>query len=129
MTPWTAACQASLSFTISWSLLKLMSTELVMPSNQLILCHPLFLLPSIFPSIRVFSNESVLLMWPKYWGFSIRHRPSHWDISTVSKDASSSPLSSFVFSLTLFFELVASPLLISQGYKIAFDQILRQESR
>ena len=68
-------------------------------------------------------------MWPKYWGFSIRHRPSHWDISTVSKDASSSPLSSFVFSLTLFFELVASPLLISQGYKIAFDQILRQESR
>ena len=57
VTPWIATCQASLSFTISWSLLKLMSTESVMPSNHLILCHPLLLLPSIFPSIRVFSNE------------------------------------------------------------------------
>ena len=67
VTPWTAACQASLSFTISWSLLKLMSIESVMPSNHLILCHPLLLLPSIFPSIRVFSNESALLIsWPKY---------------------------------------------------------------
>ena len=64
--PWTAARQASLSFTISWSLLKLMSIESVMPSNHLILCHPL-LLPSIFPSIRVFSNESALpIRWPKY---------------------------------------------------------------
>ena len=70
-TPWTAACQASLSFTVSESLLKLMSIESVMPSNHLILCHPLLLLPSIFPSIRVFSNESMLLMrWPKYWSFS-----------------------------------------------------------
>ena len=70
-TPWTAPCQASLSFTISRSLLKLMSIESVMPSNQLIFCHPLFLLPSIFPSIRVFSNESVLhIRWPKYWSFS-----------------------------------------------------------
>ena len=60
VTPWTAAHQASLSFTISWSLLKLMSIESVMPSNHLILCHPLLLLPSIFPSIRVFSNESAL---------------------------------------------------------------------
>ena len=69
-TPWTAACQASLSITNSWSLLKLMSIELVIPSNHLILCHPL-LLPSIFPSIRVFSNESVLhIRWPKYWSFS-----------------------------------------------------------
>ena len=59
-TPWTAACQASLSITNSWSLLKLMSTKTVMPSNHLILCHPLLLLPSIFPSIKVFSNESVL---------------------------------------------------------------------
>ena len=60
VTPWTAACQASLSFTISWSLLKLMSIESVMPSNHLILCHPLLLPPTIFPSIRVFSNESAL---------------------------------------------------------------------
>ena len=67
MTPRTAARQASLSITNSWSLLKLMSIELVMPSNHLILCHPLLLLPSIFPSIRVFSNESVLrIRWPKY---------------------------------------------------------------
>ena len=64
--------QASLSITNSWSLLKLMSIESVMPSNHLILCHPLLLLPSIFPSIRVFSNESVLhIRWPKYWSFSI----------------------------------------------------------
>ena len=71
VTPWTAAHQASLSFTISWSLLKLMSVESVMPSNCLILCCPLLLLPSIFPSIRVFSNESVLLIrWLKYWTFS-----------------------------------------------------------
>ena len=69
-TPWTAACQASLSITSSWSLLKLMSIESVMPSNCLILCHSL-LLPSIFPSIRVFSNKSVLcIRWPKSWSFS-----------------------------------------------------------
>ena len=66
--PWTAASQVSLSNTNSWSLLKLMSIKLVMPSNHLILCHPLLFLPSIFPSIRVFSNESVLcIRWPKYW--------------------------------------------------------------
>ena len=71
MTPWTAACQASLSITNSWSLLKLMYIALVMPSNHLILCHPLLLSTSIFPSIRVFSSESVLLIrWPKYWSFS-----------------------------------------------------------
>ena len=70
-TPWTAAHQASLSFTISRSLLKLMSIESVMPSNHLIFCHPLLLLPSIFPSIRGFSNESALhIRWPKYWSFS-----------------------------------------------------------
>ena len=72
MTPWTAACQASLSITNLWSLLKSMSIELVMPSNHLILCHPLLLPPSILPSIRVFSNELVLrIRWPKYWSFSI----------------------------------------------------------
>ena len=70
-TPWTAALQASLSFTIFQSLFKLMSVESMMPSNHLILCCPLFLLPSIFPSIRVFPNESVLhIRWPKYWSFS-----------------------------------------------------------
>ena len=72
MTPGTIACQASLSFTTSQSLLKLMSIELVMPSNHLILCCPLLLLPSIFPSIRVFFSESVLhFRWAKYWSFSI----------------------------------------------------------
>ena len=71
LTPWTVACQASLSITNFWSLIKLMSIKSVMPSNHLILCHPLLLWPSIFPSIRVFSNESVLLIrWPKYWSFS-----------------------------------------------------------
>ena len=71
VTPWTTASQASLSITNSQSLLKLMWIESVMPSNHLILCHPLLLSPSIFPSIRVFSNESVLrIRWPKYWSFS-----------------------------------------------------------
>ena len=76
-TPWTAACQASLSITNSQSLLKLMSIESVMPSSHLILCHPL-LLPSVFPSIRVFSNESVLrIRWPKYWSLSFSISPSN----------------------------------------------------
>ena len=77
-TPWTAAHQASLSITNSWSLLKLTSTELVMPSNYLILCCPLLLLPSIFPSIKVFSKDSVLrIRWPKYWSFSFSINPSN----------------------------------------------------
>ena len=77
-TPWTAARPASLSITNSWGLLKLMSIELVMPSNHLILCRPLLLPPSIFPSIRVFSNESVLrIRWPKYWSFSFSISPSN----------------------------------------------------
>ena len=76
-TQWTAAWQASLSITNSWSLLKLMSIELAMASNHLILCHPLLLLPSIFLSIRVFSNESVLCTrWPKYWSFTLSISPS-----------------------------------------------------
>ena len=76
--PWTAARQASLSFTVSPSLLKLMSIESMMPSSHLILCHPLLLLPSIFPSIRVFSNESVLrIRWPEYWSFSFSISPSN----------------------------------------------------
>ena len=78
VTPWTAAHQASLSMTKSWSLLKLMSIELVMPSNHLILCHPFLLPPSIFPSFRVLSNDSVLhVRWPKYWSFSFSIRTSN----------------------------------------------------
>ena len=78
MTPWTTACQASLSITNSQSLPKPMSIESVMPSNHLILCHPLLLLPSIFPSIRIFSNESALLIrWPKYCSFSFNISPSN----------------------------------------------------
>ena len=77
-TPWTAVRQASLSITNSWSLLKLMSIELVMPSNHLILCCPLLLLPSIFPTIKVFSNESVLcIRWPKCWSFRFSISPSN----------------------------------------------------
>ena len=88
-TPWTAAHQASLSITNSWSLLRLMSIESVMPSNHLILCHPLLLLPSIFPSTRVFSNELVLcIRWPKYWSFSFNISPSneHPGMNTFSID-------------------------------------------
>ena len=77
-TPWTTACQATLSFTISWSLLKLMPIESVMPSNHLIHCHPLLLLPSIFPRIKVFSNESALhIRWPKDLSFSFSISPSN----------------------------------------------------
>ena len=76
-TPWSAAQQDSLSITNFWSLLKLMSIELVMPSNHLIICCPILLLPSILPSIKVFSNESVLhIRWPKYWSFSFSISPS-----------------------------------------------------
>ena len=78
VTPWTTVSQASLSITNSRSLLELISIESVMPSNHLILCHPLLLLPSIFPSIRVFSNESVLhIRWTKYWSFSFSISPSN----------------------------------------------------
>ena len=78
VTSWTAARQASLSFTISWSLFKLMSIESVMSSNHLILCRPLLLLPSIYPSIRVFSYKSALsIRWPKYWSFSFSISPSN----------------------------------------------------
>ena len=76
VTPWTAAHQGSLSITNSWSLPKLMSIESVMPSNHLILCHPILLLSSIFPSIKVFPNESALcIRWPKYWNFSFNISP------------------------------------------------------
>ena len=85
VTPWTAAHQASLFFTVSRSLLKLMSIESVMPSNHLILCHSLLFLPSIFPSIRVFSNESVLCIgWPKFRGFSFSISPSNEYLGLIS---------------------------------------------
>ena len=83
--PWTAAHQASLSITNSQSLLKLIPTELVMPSNHLVLCHPLLLLPSIFPSMRVFSNKSALcIRWPKYWSFSLSISPSNEYLGLIS---------------------------------------------
>ena len=85
MTPWTAARQASLSITNSRSLLKFMSIESVMPSNHLILCHPLIFLPSIFPNIRVFSNESALrTRWPKYWNFSFEISPTNEHSGLIS---------------------------------------------
>ena len=85
VTPWTAAHQASLSIPNSQSLLKLMSIESVMPSNHLILCHPLLLLPSIFPSIRVFSNESALcIRWSEYWSFSFNITPSNEHSGLIS---------------------------------------------
>ena len=85
MTPWTAACQASLSITNFWRWLKLMSIESVMPSNHLILCRPLLLLPSVFPSIRVFPNESILcIRWPKYWSFSFSISPSNGYLGLIS---------------------------------------------
>ena len=84
-TPWTAARQASLSFTISWSLLKLMCVTLVIPSNHLILCHPLFLLPSVFPNIKVFSNDSTLhIKQPKYWSFNFSISPSNEYLELIS---------------------------------------------
>ena len=84
-TPWTEACQASLSITNSWSLLKLMLIESVMPSNHFILCHPLLLPPSVFPNTRVFSDELVLhIRWPKYWSFSLSISPSNEHPGVIS---------------------------------------------
>ena len=131
--PWTAACQASLYITNSQSLPKLMSIELVMPSNHLILCHPLLhlilcypllLLPSIFPSIRVFSNESVLcIRWTKYWSFSFNISPSNehpglisrvdWlDLLAVQGTQESSPTPQFK-SNSLALTFLYSPILTS----------------
>ena len=117
-TPWTAAPQASLSFTISWSLLRLMSIEPVMPSNHLILYHPVLLLPSVFPSIKVFSNESALhIRWPQYWSFSISPSSEYsglisfridWFDLLAVRGTFKSPLqhhslkATFIFTLTIF---------------------------
>ena len=115
--PWPAAHQASLCITNSWSLLKLMSIEPVTPSNHLILCHPLLLPPSIFPSIRVFSSESVLhIRWLKYWNFSFSISPSNEYSGLISFRIDSkepSPMSQFksIYSLALSF--LYSPTLTS----------------
>ena len=131
MTPWTAACQASLSITNSQSLLKLISIESVMPSNHLIFCCPL-LLPSIFPSIRVFSSESVLhIRWPKYWSFSCSISPSNeysglisfrmdWlDLLAVQGTQESSPTPQFksIDSLALSF-LYSPTALFKEVYNL-----------
>ena len=138
MTPWTAACQASLSFTISQSLLKLMSMETVLPSSHLILCRPL-LLPSIFPSIRVFSNESVLhIKWLKYWSFSfsispfneysglISFRMDSLDLLAVQGTLKSSPAPQLNSINSSALRLLYSPVLTSiQNYwkNHSFDYI------
>ena len=126
VTPWTAACQASLSITNSQSPPKPMSIESVMPSNHLILCHPLLLLPSIFPSIRVLSNESALhITWPKYWSFSFNiilpkntqdWSPLGWTgrISLSSKDSKeSSPTPQFESINSSVLSFLYSPALTS----------------
>ena len=125
-TPWTAACQASLCITNTQSLLKLMSIKLVMPSYYLILCHPILILPSIFPSIRVFSNESVLhIRWPKYWSFSfsislskeipglISFRMDWLDLLAVQGTPESSPTPQFKSINSLVLSLLHSPTLTS----------------
>ena len=129
MTPWTTVHQASLSFTAPWSLLKFMSIESAMPSNHLILCRPLLLLPSIFPSIRVFPNEFALLIrWPKYWSFSFSISPSNefigssrliscrtdWlDLLEVQGTRKSSPGLQFESINSLALSLLYGPILIS----------------
>ena len=123
VTPWTSGL---LSLTISWSLLKLMSIELVMPSNHLILCCPLFPLPSIFPSIKVFSNESSLLIrWPKYWSFSfiigpsneysglISFRIDYWSPCCPRDSQESSPTPQFKSINSLVLKLLYGPILRS----------------
>ena len=125
-TPWTAACQASLSITNSWKLLKFMSIKSVIPSNHLILCHPLLLPPSIFPSIRVFSNESVLcIRWPKYWSFSFSISPSNgysgliyfkidwFDLLAVQGTLESSPTLQFKSINSSVFTFLYSPTFTS----------------
>ena len=122
-TPWAAALQASLSITISRSLHTVMSIELVMPSNHLILCCPLLLLPSIFPSLSVFSNESVFLIrWPKYWSFSFNVSPSNeysglisfrmdWlDLLAVQRTQESSPIPPFKSIISLVLSILYGPV-------------------
>ena len=126
VTLWTSACQASLSITNSWSLLKLIFIELVMPSNHLILCHLLLLRPSIFPSMRVFSNESALcIRWPKYWSCSfnigaskkysglISFRMGWLDLLVVQGTLESSPTPQFKSISSSVLSFLCSPILTS----------------
>ena len=136
VTLWTAAHQASLSITNSWSLLKFMSVESVVPSNHFILCHPLLFLPSIFPSIRVFSSEPVLLIrWPKYWSFSISPSNEYsvlisfrfvwFDILAVQgtlKKSSPTPQFKSINSLVLSFH---APLYLIGELSVFFSQVYR----
>ena len=125
-TPWTAACQASLPFTIFQSLLRLVSIELVLPPNHLVLCPPLLLQPSIFPSIRFFSSESVLsIRWPKYWSFTFSISPSNeysglilfridwFDLLAVQGTLESSPITQFKSINSLALSLLYGPTLTS----------------
>ena len=134
-TLWTEICQTFLSFTVSWSLLRLTSIESVMPSNHLILCHPLLLLPSIFPSIRVFSSELALhIRWPKYWSFSFSISPSNeysgliscridwFDLLSVQGTLESSSASQFEIissKCSAFFMVQLSHLYMTTGKTIA----------
>ena len=126
MTPWTAACQASLSFTISWSLLKLVSIESVVTFYHLILCHSFLLLPSIFLSIRVSSNELALcIWWPKYWSFSFSISPSNedsgliffriawFDLLAIQGTLKVFPAPQFISISSLAFSLLSGPTLTS----------------
>ena len=139
MSEWTAAYQVSLSFTVSQSLLKLMSIESMMPSNHLILCFPLLLLPSIFPSIRVFSNESIhCIRWPEYWSFSFSISPSNeysglisfgmdWlDLLAVQGTLKSllqhHSLKASILQCSTFFMVQLSPLYMSTGKTIALTR-------
>ena len=141
-TPWTGACQALLYSTVSQSLLKFMSVEQVMLSNCLILCHPRLLLPSIFPSIRVFSNKSVLcIRWPKYWSFSFSIHPSNqysglisfridqFDFLTVQEIQASSPAPQFKSISSLVLSFLYGPTLTSihdywKNHSFDLDQTL-----
>ena len=114
-TLWTAARQASLSFTISRSLLKLMSIELVIPSSHLAICHPLLLLPSVFPSIRVSSNESVLgIRWPKYWSFSFSIIPSKEHPGLISFRMDYSAIKKNTFESVLMRWMKLEPIIKSE---------------
>ena len=141
-TPWTVAHQASLSITNSWSLLKLMSIELVIPSNHLILCHPLLLSLSIFPSIRVFSNESVLhIRWLKHWSFSFSISPSNeysglisfridwfdllavqWTLKSLLRHHSVREASLSIIRCSAFFTVQCSHPYVSTGKTIALTR-------
>ena len=146
MTPWTTACQASLSFIVSWSVLKLMSIESMMLSSHVILCHSL-LLPSVFPSVRVFSNESTLhIRWPKYWSFSFSISPSNeyselisfridwFDLLAVQGTLESSPAPQFESINPLTLSLPYGPTLTSildywTSHSFEYIDLCRSEER